>query len=94
MQAGDKIFVVFVAENHLKAYVSEYVVLDPTHRVVKRESTGDARVLASFETAHATEAAAWEQAAREMLAYSANLRIQADECLKQAARAGIVTVQA
>ena len=94
MQAGDKIFVSFVSGDHLKAFVSEYIVLDAEHRIVKRESTGEARVLAAFEKAHATEAAAWEQAAREILAYSANLRIQADECLKKAARAGIVQVTA
>lgn len=94
MQNGDKVFVAFVSGDHLKAFVSEYTVIDAQHRVVKREATGDVRVLESFESCHLTEAAAWEHAARETLAYASNLRHRAEDCLAKAAAARIVMVPA
>lgn len=94
MQAGDMVWVSFVSGDHTAAFVTQYEVLDAEHRIVKRLATGEVRLLIDFETVHDSEAAAWEQAAREILDYAAKLRAEADECLKRAARASVVQVPA
>lgn len=84
MQNGETVFVAFVSGDHLKSYVTKSTVIDAEHRIVRRDN-GDVRILADFETAHATEAQAWAQAAREVSAYAENMRLHAERCASKAA---------
>lgn len=94
MTTGELIFVTFVSDARDRVWVTQYTVLDAENRIVKRQDDGQVRVLAKWESVHATEAEAWRRAQLEILSYAENLRIKADECAKKAAAAVIVKVPA
>lgn len=94
MQTGETVFVLFVSDRSDKVWVNEHLVLDGDNKIVKESRSGRVRVLADWESIHATEADAWQRAAQELLATAANLRIKAEDCLAKAAAAAIVKVPA
>jgi hypothetical protein len=72
-----------------RAWVTEAVVLDAEHRIVRETEHGRVRVLLFGEGVHQCEAAAWARCSTELAAFASAVRGKADECAAKAAKLAI-----
>jgi hypothetical protein len=88
---GETVYLSFTTAGNLaeapRAWVTEAVVIDAKHRIVREPKNGDrVRVLSDVEGVHQCRAAAWARCSSELGAFAAAVRIKADECAAQAAK--------
>ena len=69
-----------------RAWVTEAVVLDAEHKIVRETEHGRVRVLLFGEGVHQCQAAAWAACSTELGAFASSIRRLADECAAQAAK--------
>jgi len=88
---GETIYLSFTTAGNLaeapRAWVTEAVVIDAKHRIVREPQHGDrVRVLSDVEGVHQCRGAAWAQCSIELGAFAAAIRAKADECAREAAK--------
>jgi hypothetical protein len=88
---GETIYLSFTtAGNHAeapRAWVTEAVVIDAKHGIVRTPQHGDrVRVLSAVEGVHQCQAAAWAACSTELRAFAAAIIAKADECAREAAK--------
>ena len=88
---GETVYLSFTSAGNYheppRAWVTEAIVLDATHRVVREPENGDrVRVLSDVEGVHQCKAAAWARCSSELAAFASSIRLKAEECAAQAAK--------
>lgn len=88
---GETVYLSFTSAGNYheapRAWVTEAIVLDAAHRVVKEPENGDrVRVLSDVEGVHQCQAAAWAQCSTELGAFASAILAKADECAREAAK--------
>lgn len=90
---GETIYLSFTSAGNLadapRAWVTEAIVLDAEHRIVREPEHGRVRVLSAVEGIHQCEAAAWAACSTELGAFASSIRAKADECATKAAKLSI-----
>jgi hypothetical protein len=88
---GETVYLSFTSAGNYheapRAWVTEAIVLDAAHRVVRETENGDrVRVLSDVEGVHQCQAAAWARCSSELAAFASSVRLRAEECAAQAAK--------
>ena len=88
---GETIYLSFTTAGNLaeapRAWVTEAVVIDAKHRIVREPQHGDrVRVLSDVEGVHQCQAAAWAWCSTELGAFATAIIAKADECAREAAK--------
>ena len=88
---GETVFLSFTTAGNLaeppRAWVTEAIVVDAKHRIVREPQNGDrVRVLSDVEGVHQCRAAAWAQCSTELGAVASAILAKADECAREAAK--------
>ena len=88
---GETVYLSFTSAGNYheppRAWVTEAIVLDATHRVVREPQHGDrVRVLSDVEGVHQCQAAAWARCSTELGAFASAIIAKADECAREAAK--------
>jgi len=95
---GETIYLSFTSSGNLaqapRAWVTEAVVLDAEHRIVREPEHDRVRVLSAVEGIHQCQAAAWARCSTELAAFAAAIRGKADECAAKAAKLAITREEA
>jgi hypothetical protein len=95
---GETIYLSFTSAGNLadapKAWVTEAVVVDAEHRIVREPEYGRVRVLSSVEGIHQSATDAWARCSTELAAFATAIRLRADECARTAAQLAIVREEA
>ena len=90
---GETIYLSFTSSGNLaqapRAWVTEAVVLDAEHRIVREPEHNRGRVLSAVEGIHQCQAAAWARCSTELAAFAAAFRSEADRCATKAAKLAI-----